>query len=397
MWLQKKISSKSEIIGGLDELSRLNESRGRLEIRVKGYEGGSCVSEFEGAKLIDKKYLQSLTVRWDPELDSDSDIDLYDKMLQSLRPNSILQGLIVEGYGGMRFPSWVSHLSNLASIVLEDCGRLKHIPPLDGIPSLEELSIWNLDDLEYIDSEGVGGKGASMFFPSLKRLDIEYCGKLKGWWKRWNRDEMNDDSDESTIEEGLIMLSFPRLSSLRIEDCPNLTSMPLFPTLDEDLYLEDTSSMPLQQTMKMTSPVSSSSFIRPLSKLKILGMTSIDDMESLPEVGLQNLSSLQQLSIFECSRLKSLPLPDQGMHSLQRLRIYRCRELKSLSESESQGMIPYLPSLQALSISSCSEELSGRMRGWGKESEEEWPNIKHIPDIVIDWNYIKKEGRYVKG
>ncbi|KAJ6915359.1 disease resistance protein RGA4 [Populus alba x Populus x berolinensis] len=153
----KKGSSKSEMIGGLDELSRLNELRGRLELRVKGYEGGSCVSEFDGAKLIDKKYLQSLTVWWDPELDSDSDIDLYDKMLQSLQPNSNLQELGVEGYGGMRFPSWVSHLSNLASIVLEDCGKLKHIPPLDGIPYLEELRIVGLGDLEYIDSEGTEG------------------------------------------------------------------------------------------------------------------------------------------------------------------------------------------------------------------------------------------------
>ncbi|KAJ6925020.1 disease resistance protein RGA4 [Populus alba x Populus x berolinensis] len=393
----KKESPKYEMIGGLDELRMLNELRGRLEILVKGYEGGSCISDFEGAKLIDKEYLQSLTVRWDPDLDSDSDIDLYDKMLQSLRPNSSLQQLRVEGYGGMRFPSWVSHLSNLASIVLRDCRRLKHIPPLDGIPSLEDLIIWGLDDLECIDSEGVGGKGVPMFFPSLKRLVMWDCGKLKGWWKRRSRDEMNDDSDKSTIEEGLIMLSFPRLSSLNIEKCPNLTSMPLFPTLDEDLRLRSTSSMPLQQTMKMTSPVSSSSFIRPLSKLKRLNIASIDDMESLPKVGLQNLSSLQKLWICGCPRLKSLPLPDQGMHSLQKLHISNCRVLKSLSESESQGMIPSLPSLQELSISSCSEELSGRMRGWGKEREEEWPNIKHIPDIVIDWNYIQKEGRYVKG
>jgi hypothetical protein len=122
---------------------------------------------------------------------------------------------------------------------------------------------------------------------------------------------MNDDSDESTIEEGLRMLCFPRLSSLQIEDCPNLTSMPFFRTLDEDLQLDNTSSMPLQQTMKMKSPVSSS-FIRPLSKLKELYIYFIDDMESVPEVGLQNLSSLQQLWIWGCRRLKSLPLPDQG-------------------------------------------------------------------------------------
>ena len=214
---------------------------------------------------------------------------------------------------------------------------------------------------------------------------------------------MNDDSDESTIEEGLRMLCFPRLSSLSIAHCPNLTSMPLFPTLDECLFLESTSSMPLQQTMEMTSPVSStssSSFTRPLSKLKSLHISFIDDMESLPEVWLQNLSSLRSLSIWGCSRLKSLPLPDQGMHCLQKLHIAYCRVLKSLSESESesQGMVPYLPSLQLLRIDDCSEEMSGRARGWGKEREEEWPpNIKHIPDIGIDGYYIRKEGRYVKG
>jgi hypothetical protein len=381
------------MIGGLDELRMLNELRGSLEIRVKGYEGGSCVSEFEGAKLIDKDYLQSLTVWWDPELDSDSDIDLYDKMLQSLRPNSNLQELRVEGYGGMRFPSWLSDLSNLVRIRLEHCRRLKHIPPLDGIPSLKELSIEGLDDLEYIDSEGVGGKGESMFFPSLKRLDIFDCPRLKGWWKK-SRDEMNDDNDEPIKET----LCFPRLSSLSIYDCPNLTSMPLFPTLDEDLQLAFSSSMPLQQTMKMTSPVSSSSssITRPLSKLKSLYVWSIDDMESLPEVGLQNLSSLQQLRIIGCERLKSLPLPDQGMHSLQKLEVTLCSELKSLSESESesesQGMIPYLPSLQELIINDCS----GRTSGWGKKSAK-WPNIKHIPYIFIDGYYIQKEGRYVEG
>ncbi|XP_061965394.1 putative disease resistance protein RGA4 [Populus nigra] len=319
-------------------------------------------------------------------------------MLQSLQPNSSLQELIVKGYGGMRFPSWVSDLSNLVRIRVQHCRRLKHIPPLDGIPFLEELIIWDLVDLEYIDSEGVGGKEVSMFFPSLKSLRIFSCPILKGWRKRWSKDEMNDDSDESTIEEGLRMLCFPRLSSLSIEFCPNLTSMPLFPTLDEDLHLWRTSSMPLQQTMEMTSSVSSSSFTRPLSKLKRLYMYAIDDIESLPEAGLQNLSSLQRLWIYECPRLKSLPLPDQGMHSLQKLEVINCRELKSLSESESQGMIPFLPSLQELIIDYCSEELSGRTGGWGKEREEEWPpNIKHIPDIGIDGDYIQKEGRYVKG
>ncbi|KAJ6361185.1 hypothetical protein OIU78_001762 [Salix suchowensis] len=405
----KNKSSKSKMVGGLDELSRLNELRGSLEIKVKGYERDSCISEFEGAKLEDKQYLQSLTINWenidfdidldsdiDIDTDMDSDIDLYDKMLQCLQPNSSLQELEVEGYGGKRFPSWLSNLSNLVRICVNVCTRLEHIPPLDGIPSLEELWIMYMYNLEYIDSEGVGGKEVSKFFPSLKKLVIRKCPRLKGWWKE-SRGEMKDDSDESTVEEELIMLSFPRLSSLGISKCPNLTSMPLFPTLDEGLWLRRSSSMPLQQTMKMKPPVSSSSsssFIRPLSNLKRLYISSIDDMESLPEVGLQNLSSLQELDIAYCPRLKSLPLHGQGVPSLQKLVINRCPILKSLSESKSQEMIPYLPSLQELRIKDRSEELS---RGWGKEREKVLPNIKHIPNIVIDDYYIQKEGRYVEG
>ncbi|KAJ6745327.1 DISEASE RESISTANCE PROTEIN RP [Salix koriyanagi] len=390
----KNRSPKSKMVGGLDELSRLNELRGSLEIRVEGYEKDSCISEFEGAKLKDKQYLQCLTITW-RDIAMDSDIDLYDKMLQSLQPNSSLQELRVRGYGGMRLPSWLSSLSNLVRIGLDAYTRLEHIPPLDGIPSLEELLICSMKSLEYIDSEGVRGKEVSKFFPSLKKLVIRYCPSLKGWWKK-SRGEMKDDSDESTVEE-LIMLSFPRLSSLTIEDCPNLTSLPLFPTLEEYLYLYKSSSMPLQQTMKMKQPVysPSSSFMHPLSNLTLLYIRSIDDMESLPEVGLQNLTSLQQLEITDCSRLKSLPLHGQGMSSLQQLKIHGCPRLKSLSESKSQGMIPYLPSLQQLRINDCSEELS---RGWGKESSErknpfrkemalmtvclQQPSSKHVRSIL---------------
>ncbi|KAG5244456.1 NBS-LRR resistance protein [Salix suchowensis] len=221
----KNRSPKSKMAGGLDELSGLNELRGSLEIRVEGYEKDSCISEFEGAKLKDKQYLQCLTITW-RDIDMDSDIDLYEKILQSLQPNSSLQELRVRGYGGMRFPSLLSDLSNLVRIHLACCTRLEHIPPLDGIPSLEELWIENMENLEYIDSEGVGGKEVS--------------------------------------------------------------------------------------------------------------------------------------------------------------------KLESLFESKSQGMIPYLPSLQQLRIRDCSEEPS---RGWGNESEEVWPNIKHIPNIIINNRYIQKEGR----
>jgi Leucine-rich repeat (LRR) protein len=77
----KNSSPISKNIGGLDELSGLNELRGSPQIRFKGYEEG---------KLIDKQYyLQLLTIEWEWDDGSDSDTDLFDKMLLSLQPITI--------------------------------------------------------------------------------------------------------------------------------------------------------------------------------------------------------------------------------------------------------------------------------------------------------------------
>ncbi|KAJ6745333.1 hypothetical protein OIU74_028088 [Salix koriyanagi] len=282
----KNRSPKSKMVGGLDELRRLNELKGSLEIRVKGYERDSCISEFEGAKLEEKQHLQSLIINWD--IDTGLDIDLDDIMLQNLQPNSSLQELVVKGYRGMRFPSWLSHLSNLVRICVVGCTKLEYIPPLDGILSLKELCIGVTENLEYIDSEGGGGQVLN-FFPSLKKLAIFECPGLKGWWKK----------SGGEMEEELIMLSFPRLSSLFISNCRHLTSMPLFPTLDGGLW-ESIRSHEDEFLIYIARDAAE----------KELDIGSIDDMESLPEAGLQNLSSLQKLFIGECPRLKSLQLPE---------------------------------------------------------------------------------------
>jgi hypothetical protein len=113
--------------------------------------------------------------------------------------------------------------------------------------------------------------------------------------------ELNSDSDNSAeIIEHHLLPSFPRLSHLRISLCPKLTSMPMFPHLEE-FVLGNTSWKPLQQTMMMNmeapqSPMSTvaSSSSTSLSKLKSLQLYSIKDLETLP---LQNLTSLESLQI----------------------------------------------------------------------------------------------------
>jgi hypothetical protein len=342
------------------------------------------------------------------------------------------------GFQGVRFPSWLSSLTNLEFFELFKCRKFQHLPPLDCFPSLKEMRLCYSHSLEYVHSEKLSD------FPilqSLKKLNIYGCPNLKGWWRR----------------EDSVKASFPSLSSLFIVDCPQLTSMPLFPNL-ETLYLNNSSLKPLQQTvMRMTnttppeivtstaeiastsssSSVATSSFA-PLSKLKsliLIGMkeplpeellrnfTSInlldihnsccpltrvlqhltvlkslvisdfdgDEMEwqelnSLSNlgfrnfskrslpVGLQHVTSLKSLKIWGCPSLMTIPEWICNLTSLQELDIQKCPNLTSLSEG-----IRALTSLQTLTIAKCPIVLQRCKR----ETGEDWSKIAHIPNLEV--------------
>ena len=221
-----------------------------------------------------------------------------------------------------------------------------------------------LKALEYISEEEdsvsnvFGGSSSSSsktieFFPSLSSLYIGDCPNLKGWWKK------DYDNEPDYL---LLPPSFPLLSELEIRWCPNLTSMPLFPYLKEKLQLWEVSweVMNLQQTMKMgerqrtstpttvTSTSSSSCF--PLSQLQSLDLIEVNDLESLPEEWLRNLTSLQCLEIGNCPKLRSLPQGIRYLTSLQKLIIWNCPHLRE----RYQGQIG-----------------------------EDWPNIVHVPYVEV--------------
>ena len=149
---------------------------------------------------------------------------------------------------GVRIPSWVFSLTNLVKLGFTGNSRLQHLPPLNQLPFLEYLHIYKMEAIEYISEEDIvsnvfGGSSSSKtpFFPFLSSLIIVLCPNMKGWWRK------DDDNEPDHL------LSFPSLSKLDIQWCPNLTSMPLFPYLKEALRLWNVSSkvLNLKQTMKM--------------------------------------------------------------------------------------------------------------------------------------------------
>ncbi|KAG8650151.1 hypothetical protein MANES_07G009020v8 [Manihot esculenta] len=325
------ISSKD--VGKINELNKLNNLRGRLVIRNLG-----CVdNEIVNVNLKEKPLLQSLELNWE-----DSNVD-RDEM--AFQPHPSLKELHVHSYGGRRFPSWFSAPTNLVNLCICYCKRCQHLPPMDQIPSLQYLEIRVLDNLEYMEIEGQ----RTSFFPSLKSLRLEHCPKLKGWQKK---------RDDSTALE---LLQFPCLSNFYCKNCPNLTSIPQFPSLDELLYLRYASPQLVHQIFT-PSISSSSSIIPPLSKLKILKIMGNEELESLPPDGLRNLTCLQRLTIKFCPALKCLPQEMRSLTSLRKLDIDDCPQLK---------------------------------KRCGNKKGADWAFISHIPNIEVDDRTIQRKGRYL--
>uniref|UniRef100_A0A7N2L5G5 CC-NBS-LRR protein n=1 Tax=Quercus lobata TaxID=97700 RepID=A0A7N2L5G5_QUELO len=139
--------------------------------------------------------------------------------------------------------------------------------------------------LEYISDREITEEisTSSTFFPSLKSLKLRSCPNLEGWWRR---NKVGVATSSHQYQQHVSLPSFPRLLKLEIWNCKNLTCMPLFPYHEEPLLLTFSSCNPLQQTMNMTaisSVPSASNSSPPLSKLKFLSLSWIEDLELFQE------------------------------------------------------------------------------------------------------------------
>ncbi|KAJ0044816.1 hypothetical protein Pint_05343 [Pistacia integerrima] len=293
------VSQRKKKHNGIEELNGLNNLRGKLNIKNLKYEENGKLASLEG-----KRFLQSLVLDWGRS--NNGEVQGSDEVvLEGLKPHPNLKKIIISSFICVKLCSWLSSLTKLTSIGIKECKRCQRIPVLDQLPHLKSLSLAYLDVVEYISDEA--SNNCSTFFPSLKELALYNCPKLKGWWR-------------TDVDNAAELPSFPCLSKLDIQTCPNLTFMPLYPSIEE-LRLSETSSKTLERTMMLMNRVgasTSSSFSAPLSNLKSLHIFKILDLESLPVEMMQNLTSLVDLKILSCPRVPKLEEAIKSLHSLQK-------------------------------------------------------------------------------
>ncbi|KAJ8433906.1 hypothetical protein Cgig2_001835 [Carnegiea gigantea] len=355
---QRKSSVKGEV--RVEDLRLPRNIRGSLEIYIspkykhsKEYGGG-------GGYLCNTKYLKSVSIecRWKAyERARMAD----DDVLEDLQPHSNLKELTIVDYPRLTMPQWAredglaTSLPNLVKICLENCNRLKELPCLGKLQSLKTLQLYSLENLKYmenktrdtnIDGSSDGAASSSMaakiFFPSLENLELYDLPKLKGWWR------------------GERLPLFPCLSQVRIEECPNLRSIPLGPAV-ETLMLKRSGRM------KVVGGTSSNDYGNSGSydpKIKEIKTSNLRLLKSLPMVAFQGLTKME---IYSDDEVQSLLEVEEVFHgcssSLRFLKVDCCMELRCVSSGlqhltalESLELV-YLPKLVELPKGGCSSSL----------------------------------------
>ncbi|KAJ9687527.1 hypothetical protein PVL29_016133 [Vitis rotundifolia] len=422
-------------IGELGELSHIG---GRLEISEM--QNVECARDALGANMTAKRHLDELALKWS-HVDTNNVIQRG--VLDNLQPYPNLQQLTIEGYPGEAFPEWIgggSSLSNLVTLLLERCEICSSLPPLGQLPSLKHLSISGLRGVERVGREFYGDVSSSIAskpsfpflqtlrfkwmdnwetwlccgcefhrlqelyikycpkltgklpeeLPSLKKLEIERCGKLlvaslqvpairelrmvgfgelqlkrpaSGFtalqtshieiskvpqWRQLplephERTITNLDAVESLLEEGILDLKisgcyfsrplnrfgFPMvtLKSLEIWNCDNVGF--LLPELFRCHHpsLEELNIRWSKTDLSFSSSISLSFSLAIFPRLIHFHIDSVDGLESLfISISEGEPTSLRSLEINHCYDLKSLALA-LALSSLQRLTLAGCSQL----------------------------------------------------------------------
>ncbi|KAL5565188.1 hypothetical protein UlMin_028352 [Ulmus minor] len=309
----------------IKELGDFPLLQGRL--CISGLENIVDVRDVLEANMKDKKFLSELILIWNADsniIDSQEER----QVLEALQPHTDLKKLRVIGYRGTIFPAWMGDVSfcNMVEVELSECKNCCMLPPLGQLPSLRRLEICGLDGVVSIGNEFCGASSTTtqQTFRSLEVLGI---WKMQ-WWMEWSF------SSKRVGQEGGV---FPRLKMLCLDGCRKLiVGLP-------DCYLPNLKMISISRCDEMVRV-----WFLPTT-LTSLSIFMFPNLKSLNGSAFQHLTSLQQLTIWECKEVECLPREGLPI-SLSYLKIYNCPLLKQRCQ-----------------------------RGTG----EDWPFIQHIPKIAI--------------
>ncbi|XP_068491491.1 putative disease resistance RPP13-like protein 1 [Phaseolus vulgaris] len=370
-----KVGKSSEF-----SIKQLGELDIQGELKIKNLENVMNSCDAFAVDLKNKTHVVGLSLEWDSQLNNEDSIKERE-VLENLQPSKHLEKLSIDGYGGTQFPGWLSDnsLLNVVSLTLKNCKNCMQLPSLGLLTVLKYLAIYSLHQIVLIDANFYGNSSSSFAsletlifvdmkeweeweckksaFPSLQRLSVSNCPKLKGHFLehlchlKCQTIDVCKQLEASTLEiEGVKKKTSPfdmighHLQSLSIFLCPGM-NIPINHCYHflVQLYIS-------QCCGSLTN--------FPLDLFPKLYILSLDECHNLHMILQRHPHShLKNLTIKKCCEFKSFPNKGLFAHELETFHIEDLAKLKSMPEL----MSTLLPSLNHLEINNCPRvELSKR-------------------------------------
>ncbi|KAF3339066.1 putative disease resistance RPP13-like protein 1-like isoform X1 [Carex littledalei] len=283
-------------------------------------------------------------------------LDIYkyrksESLLECLKPLNHLVELKVNGFEGIGYPKWIGTNYNSGVAIFMQChlNSGKFFRDLGELPSLKSLALIGQtlanDFFQTLTTQDV-----KMIFPSLEELEFK-------------------DMIEWDILVGEQHWGFPVLHSLRINNCPNLSSVPKFDSLKR-LEIIKCSFSKLEINML---------------HLQLLQSLHIEECIQLTSLhGLQSLRSLRTLYVVRCPRLKEIPYPRIRDRPIS-INIVDCPHLKSWCQ---RHLLKYVED------SSCRMLVTS---GHGNQNTMHERDQEILPAHPLIENYIEQSLEFHKG
>jgi hypothetical protein len=254
----------------LGELRRLDDLGGQLEIKqlenVKE-------SEAKEAKVGNKKKLAKLILRW---TNCDKEAQNNDREVSEvLEPHDGLKVLSIYSCSIDTCPTWMNKLQGIVELELSDCKRLKKLPAIWHLPTLEVLCLHGLENIRCLCN-----CDTPFTFQKLKQLKFSSMPNFETWW----------GSSEVLGEKPI----FPLLEKMLLKECKCLTALPKASVIKESFggaEIEYKSAFPALKEME-------------LEDLEMFQRWEADEGTAGEEL---TFHCLERLIIQRCPQLTTLP------------------------------------------------------------------------------------------
>ncbi|CAL1353901.1 unnamed protein product [Linum trigynum] len=196
-------------------LEGMNQLQGSLY--VKGLNKVTDCGEVKRAQFARKESLAHLWLDFASSMTEQvAASHREERVLEAVRPSSTsLERLDVIYYSGVTInPSWLLSLSNLTSLSFIGCLRVERLPPLGALPSLQQLNLTRMFEVNKVGAEFLGTSDINnnVAFPKLRLLHFEHLRN----WEEW----------ELAEEMSLTTVIMPRLRCLEVFHCRKLQKLP---------------------------------------------------------------------------------------------------------------------------------------------------------------------------